>query len=357
MSIAEKLTQIAENEQRVYSVGYEKGKSEGFDAGKQSEYDAFWDSFQQNGNRVDYSFAFAGDCWNDDNLKPKYPIVPRYVEQMFYCCDNIHKLPENIDCSNVDLNRGAHAMFFTCNQLQKIYDIKLPALKSYEKVFGSLPCVTEIEVIRTEPQTVWGKALSEVTNLKNLTIDGKIGTNINVSRCTQLTHDSLMSIINALEDKNPEKTIKGRWILNENLVWQDWMDDYITVFDEHQFGFGYTFNINYTYKGTSQTSLYIGNSGIGYSIRLVQLGSFSNIFYPDNSEWQIAANRTIDFGNAPVSMPEHFYEFITANATSDGGEILNNNSATYTATLGAANLAKLTESEIAIATQKGWTLA
>ena len=29
MSIAEKLAQIAENEQRVYDAGYEKGKAEG----------------------------------------------------------------------------------------------------------------------------------------------------------------------------------------------------------------------------------------------------------------------------------------------------------------------------------------
>ena len=32
MSIADKLTRIAENEQRVYNAGYEKGKAEGGDS-------------------------------------------------------------------------------------------------------------------------------------------------------------------------------------------------------------------------------------------------------------------------------------------------------------------------------------
>ena len=40
MSIAEKLQQIAENEQNVY------------DAGKKAQYDEFWDNYQNKGNRT-----------------------------------------------------------------------------------------------------------------------------------------------------------------------------------------------------------------------------------------------------------------------------------------------------------------
>ena len=42
MSIAEKLVTVAENEQKVY------------DAGKQAEYDAFWDNYQVYGNRENF---------------------------------------------------------------------------------------------------------------------------------------------------------------------------------------------------------------------------------------------------------------------------------------------------------------
>ena len=78
MSIAEKLTTIAENQQNV------------FDAGKKSEYDAFWDAYQQNGNRRNYAFAFSGQAWGCNAFKPKYPIRfndynvnTRYAYRMF----------------------------------------------------------------------------------------------------------------------------------------------------------------------------------------------------------------------------------------------------------------------------------
>lgn len=57
MSIAEKLTAIAENEQRVY------------DAGKESQNKAFWEKFATNANGTlseNYSYAFAGERHNQE---------------------------------------------------------------------------------------------------------------------------------------------------------------------------------------------------------------------------------------------------------------------------------------------------
>lgn len=70
MSTAEKLTIIAENQQKVYDAGYEKGKAEGGD----SYYDTFWDVFQNKGGGVNYSWAFAYPKWNNTNYNPKYQL-------------------------------------------------------------------------------------------------------------------------------------------------------------------------------------------------------------------------------------------------------------------------------------------
>ena len=64
MSIAEKLAKIAENEQAV------------FEAGVKSEYDRFWDVYQENGNMTYYAYAFAGVGWTQSVFKPKYNIEP-----------------------------------------------------------------------------------------------------------------------------------------------------------------------------------------------------------------------------------------------------------------------------------------
>lgn len=56
------------------SSEYANKVSEVYEAGKQAEYDKFWDNLQQNGNRRNYWGAFSGAGWNDEIFKPKYPL-------------------------------------------------------------------------------------------------------------------------------------------------------------------------------------------------------------------------------------------------------------------------------------------
>jgi hypothetical protein len=55
------------------------GYDSGFEDGKKAEYDAFWDAYQQNGERVHYTGAFAGFGWTDETFKPKYDIRPTSI--------------------------------------------------------------------------------------------------------------------------------------------------------------------------------------------------------------------------------------------------------------------------------------
>ena len=71
MTSAEKLMKIAENELKV------------FQEGKKSQYDEFWDNFQENGNRTVYVSCF-GSGWTADTLKPKYTIKPINANMMFF---------------------------------------------------------------------------------------------------------------------------------------------------------------------------------------------------------------------------------------------------------------------------------
>ena len=53
MTIAEQITRAKADLDEVYA------------AGKQAEYDAFWDAYQSNGERASYENAFSGRGWND----------------------------------------------------------------------------------------------------------------------------------------------------------------------------------------------------------------------------------------------------------------------------------------------------
>lgn len=122
MSIAEKLTTVAENQQRVY------------DAGKQAEYDRFWDAYQQNGTRGSYSYAFGGVAWTDETLKPKYLPLGNTISQSaafgqaFYYANQITKSPQ---CFSYYWSSWTGA-FHQCTRLVEIGEISGEIGRSFD---------------------------------------------------------------------------------------------------------------------------------------------------------------------------------------------------------------------------------
>ena len=169
MSIADKLTQIAENEQAV------------FDAGKRSEYDTFWDSYQENGNKISYRLAFFGSGWNDTTFHPKYPIkMYKGQQQMqaFYYFRGTH-----IDV-DIDFRAVGNAQVFQSASLLKT--------------------ISKLIVTDEVTYTSW---FAGCTALEDITIEGAIGNDISFSDCALLTKASIESIIGALSGTVTGKTL------------------------------------------------------------------------------------------------------------------------------------------------------
>ena len=193
MSIAEKLTAIAENEQKV------------FDAGKKAEYDRFWDSFQNNGNRLNYSYAFsmgsnwAGGGWDDDLYNPKYPISVTGLNNI----TGTYQYTEKISDTKVEISVG-----------QIVNGTQTGNMLS---TFLNAKGLVTIRKLTVDETVVFSGTFNGCFSLENLTMAGTIGQNgFNVSDSTKLTHDSLMSIINCLEAKT-----EGTWTVTlgtENLA-------------------------------------------------------------------------------------------------------------------------------------------
>ena len=181
------------------------------DAGKQSAYDAFWDTFQQNGNRTDYCASF-GCGWTAEMFRPKYPLRPTTVYMMFW-----NNKGEYIRVDDFDAFCAEHNIVLDFSQCT----YATSALATlHAKRFGTLDfskCTvmntlfyshnwgggveTIDELISSETTVFHTSTFESATNLTNLTISGVIANNgLNVSNCTKLTHESLLSIINALKD-------------------------------------------------------------------------------------------------------------------------------------------------------------
>lgn len=160
MSIADKLTTIAENEQKVY----DKGKADG----KKAEYDNFWDNFQANVGT--YNNAFASSLWDDKCYNPKYPID---TVQMANCFANAQITDTKVTCK---WTMNSSNIFGGCKKLKTIRTLYPAANLSFSSCF--LSC----------------------SALENITFDAVISRSINFQQSTKLTVDSMKNIISCLED-------------------------------------------------------------------------------------------------------------------------------------------------------------
>lgn len=186
MSIADKLTTIAENEQKVY------------DAGKQAEYDEFWDSYQQNGKRTKYSHAFAGSGWNDITYNPKYPIVAVGNADFVYAYSAVKKIG---DLNLSKATGGLNQIIRQCTELEEIGEIIInDSITTLSTSFYSnhkLKTIKKLKfgTIRTFTNTFVGDS-----SLVNIVLEGTIAGDISFQNSSLLSKESLISIMTALKD-------------------------------------------------------------------------------------------------------------------------------------------------------------
>lgn len=227
-AIAAKIREKTGTDATYKAAEMAAGVSAVYDAGKQAEYDAFWDVFQQNGISKAYNYSFCGNGWNDNTFRPKYDIKPTQCHNMFNSsaiedlagvlaecgvvldlstvtgrCDNMFSYATKLlTVPELDLRNAVYAngvlngMFQSCSKLHTIECIKL----------------------KEDGTTNWGSnVFLNCSALENLRFSGAIGySGLDLHWSTKLTHDSLMSIINALQTKT-----SGTWAVTlgtENLA-------------------------------------------------------------------------------------------------------------------------------------------
>lgn len=201
MSIADKLTQIAENEPKVY------------EAGKKAEFDAFWDMFQENGTRANYTSAFMN--WSAEYIRPKYKVTPTHEQgcnQMINSCKKLKK----IEAAYFDLsqkptatstNSGYYYTFSTCSLLEEIEDIGMIAQANYTYAFAWCYKLKTIAKMGVHEGTTFGGTFTSCSALENVTFDGVIGQSISLGYSTKLSADSIRNLIEHLSDTASGKSV------------------------------------------------------------------------------------------------------------------------------------------------------
>ena len=184
--------------------------NEGVETGKQTQYDEFWDIFQNNGNRTYYAYGICGDGWNETNLKPKYLIKPTSASEancLFYylnhlgtvnSCFDFSLIQDKVDFSQVTGAQNAfangyvkniYADFSNCTELNGTF--------SHGNGGASIDTVIKVSENCVFKNTF---AYGSATTV-SFTEGSVIGQNgLSLTRQTNMSHDQLLSIVNALKD-------------------------------------------------------------------------------------------------------------------------------------------------------------
>ena len=194
MSISEKLKNIADNEIRVY------------EAGKKAEYDAFWDNYQENGNKTDCHNMFYGSGWTNAIYKPKHPLRPTDAYAMYqksgitdiYCGGN----------TIVDFSKCTDLYYtFYGTHIKHLGVLDLSSTTRINSCFAASAKLISIDkLIMSESITTAAGAFKNTLALSDVTVEGVIACSIDI-HWSPLSHDSIESIISHLSDTTTRQTL------------------------------------------------------------------------------------------------------------------------------------------------------
>lgn len=200
----------AEGYEAGHTEGYAEGSEEGLARGRAEGYaegyaegsvesTQFWDTFQQNGNRTDYNYAFAGAGWTADSFKPKYPMKPRLAYYMFYSADIRADLRQLAD---IDFSETTNfGQTFSNSEFEKIGVVDTRKSSGLNSTFYPMTYLTHIELVKFK--TDGSQTLNSpfyCDKLQEVRFDGVIGKTLAMSYCPKLSTDSMKSIISCLKN-------------------------------------------------------------------------------------------------------------------------------------------------------------
>ena len=199
MSIVDKLTTIAENEQRVY------------EAGKTAQYDAFWDAYQKKGNRQNYASAFSYVGWGATTFKPKYSMQPTNAKNMFYYfnyTDTGETAPTAINLKAIFEERGITLDFSkatdmsTCFQNARITHLGVVDLSSVQSVTGTFTNMYNakwIDKVIVNENNVFNNVCFSNCYASHIIFEGVIASDLRLPT-SSLDDESISSLMDSLKN-------------------------------------------------------------------------------------------------------------------------------------------------------------
>lgn len=188
-----------------------------FEAGKKSEYDAFWDAYQGKGSRdYNYDFAFAGIGWKNSTFKPKYNMRPLRCQNFFAQTAIAGDVEQLLADAGVVLDTSQSTLFTNfavyATNATRFPTIDMSSFSGSVNLFQGCQKLVGIRKIVVNENVKFdsGGCFNICRALTDLVIEGTIGqTGTNLS-WSPLDKASIISVINALSSTTTGLTVTLR---------------------------------------------------------------------------------------------------------------------------------------------------
>lgn len=210
MNTAEKLTAIAENEQKVY------------ESGQDNERLRLWNAITNYGKRGSYAYAFQYADFSDVEFIKTVEVglnapTTASASYMFRYYRG-KRLPKNIMLRNIP-EGVTHSEIFFKSDLEQIENIGIPALNAYHNTFYGCSKLKSISLIVCHRETTFFQTFDGCSSLESVNFLGSIGRDISFSTCANLSVASIKNIILGLVDyANTEEEFVYTLTLNGTSV-------------------------------------------------------------------------------------------------------------------------------------------
>ena len=194
MSVAEKLTTIAENVPKV------------FEAGKEAEHTTFWESYLKTAYMA---YRFAGNGWNDTTFAPTKNIKSGTASANgMFRESKIVNLKQCLESCGVSMDvskaNNVSNLLGYCDVLEVVPKIDISSASDKTTYLFANDSKLRIieELVVSETVTFASNSFNKCSALTHLIMTGTLATNgLDLSGSPNLDEESLASIVNVLQDR------------------------------------------------------------------------------------------------------------------------------------------------------------
>ena len=239
MSIAEKIARAKADYDEVYEAGYAKGQAEGGDTTEayNEALSAVWDEIQLHGTKTNYATAFKG--WTNERVfRPVHDMNATGVAQMFEGA-KITDLKGILEAQGVtlDCTDAINLYFFAVGStITRFPAIVSPKTVNIQRAFHNTPVVSiDLLGVSTTTQCSFLQCFVGCTELVEIRFVAPfIPNELDMKSCKKLSHDSLMSLINALHPDTGGSITVSLAAVNSAFRSEDaWFDDGADTIEWH----------------------------------------------------------------------------------------------------------------------------